>query len=58
MKKTFELKPDWSEEEYDLVSKIRRIFSVTPGTDGKKRAVKAIRKYIKSTNEVKKRNKS
>lgn len=42
----YELNPDWSEEEYTLVSDIRKIFLADTGTNGKRKALDKIRKYI------------
>lgn len=43
----FELHPAWSEDEYILISDIWKIFKYEPGTNGKKKALEEIRKFIK-----------
>jgi hypothetical protein len=45
-----ELTPDWSEEEYELVSAIWWIFRMNPGTNGKKAVISEIRKFIENEN--------
>lgn len=43
----FKLFPAWSEDEYALASDLWKIFKSDAGTSGKKKAIAAIREFIK-----------